>query len=52
MWDWAAIGAELTADLERHAPAAIGINLVELTDPTADAVALVTRAAEVLASIG
>jgi hypothetical protein len=45
---WDDIAAVLEGEAARHAPAAIGINLVELSRPGTDAVALVQRAAEVL----
>lgn len=46
--DWDDIAAVIEAEAARHAPAAIGINLVELSRPGTDPVALVHRAAEVL----
>jgi len=45
---WDDIAAVLEAEAARHAPGAIGINLVELSRPGADPVTLVERAAAVL----
>jgi 5,10-methylenetetrahydromethanopterin reductase len=47
---WDDIAAVLAVEAARHTPAAIGINLVELSRPGTDPVALVQRAAEVLAT--
>lgn len=48
---WDDIAAVLGAEAARHAPAAIGINLVELVRSDADPVALVERAAAVLTQV-
>ncbi|MFN3217842.1 MAG: LLM class flavin-dependent oxidoreductase [Acidimicrobiales bacterium] len=48
---WDDVAAVLATEAARHAPTAIGINLVELSRPGADAVALVERAAAVLDTV-
>ena len=47
---WADIGDSLAGDDARWQPSAVGINLVDLNDGRGDPVALVERAAEVLAA--
>jgi 5,10-methylenetetrahydromethanopterin reductase len=48
---WEAVAEHLGALVERWAPAAVGINLVDLARPSADPVALVERAAATLAVV-
>lgn len=48
---WNEVGDRLRHEARLHRPQAIGINLVELSDPRADPVALVERAATVLHDI-
>ena len=47
---WNDVGARLSSELSEHRPAAIGINLVDNNDGSADLRQLIERAAETLAS--